>query len=69
MARVEAESQNAWVTTVSGDLLWYSDGRLHRVTALSETLPRPVDLTVVSGKDPVLLDPGASVWLCRASSD
>ena len=69
LSRVEAESQNAWVTTSSGELLWYSNGRLHRVTALSETLPRPVDLTVVSGKDPVLLESGASVWLCRASSD
>lgn len=69
LSRVEAESQNAWVSTSSGELLWYSDGRLHRVTALSETLPRPVDLTVVSGKDPLLLDAGASVWLCRASSD
>jgi len=69
LARIEAEAHNAWVTTRAGELLWYADGRLHRVTALTETLPRPVDLTVVAGRDPVLLDSGPSVWLCRASSD
>jgi hypothetical protein len=69
LARVEASTRDAWITTASGELLWYADGRLYRATAVTETLPRPVDLTLLAGRDPVLLDAGATVWLCRAPSD
>lgn len=71
LARIVAESRTAWITTASGDLLWYSDGQLHRALAPSAgaSLPRAVDLTVVAGKDPALLDAARSVWLCRASSE
>jgi hypothetical protein len=69
LARVEAGTKDAWVTTARGELLRFSEGRFLKVTAVTESLPRAVDLSLVAGRDPALLDAGSSVWLCRVASD
>lgn len=69
LVRVEAAGSSAWITTASGQLLHYSEGRLSRVVALSGSIPVSVDLTLGKMQEPVLLDSEWSVWLFQALDD
>ena len=56
LARVEATGSEAWITTLSGQLLYYTKGKLVRVATSSGSIPESVDLTLGRGQAPVLLD-------------
>jgi outer membrane protein assembly factor BamB len=66
LARVEATGSAAWITTVSGQLLYYTKGKLVRVATSSGSIPHSVDLTLGRGQAPVLLDSEWSVWLLKS---
>lgn len=69
LVRVEAAGSRAWITTRSGQLLYYAGGHLTRVAALSGELPVNVDLTLGKMQEPVLLDGEWSVWLFQLLTD